>query len=507
VGRCLMKNISVFIAGAVVLALSLRKRNKNRKSSEKMTVEPAVEPAVGAAPGSWKEFQQKMKEAEMSAAAIKAFEENYKALVSGQKTTMPESEISPVESLDRLDDVKEPGDVSELLRQTAVLKLNGGLGTSMGLEKAKSLLVVKDDKTFLDLIAQQVKYMRKEYKSETQFILMNSFSTSDDTRSFLKRKHSDLLEEKNIELVQNKSPKVDAETLKPASFPENPDLEWCPPGHGDIYASLIGSGMLDRLIADGIKYLFVSNSDNLGATLDLKLLNYFAESKLGFLMEVADRTEADKKGGHLCYNANKRLCLRESAQCEPEDEVRFQNVQKHKYFNTNNLWIELSQLKQATKGGSMPLPLIKNSKTVDPRDKKSAKVFQLETAMGAAIESFEKAGAIAVPRTRFAPVKTCNDLVCLRSDAYKVTDDFRMQAAVAHPPLIKLDDSHYKLVDQLEELMPTIPSLKYCESLNVQGKVKFDPFVIIKGKQVIKNAGSETKTLSSGTYSDSTKVL
>lgn len=73
----------------------------------------------------------------------------------------------------------------------------------------------------------------------------------------------------------------------------------CPPGHGDIYPSLLGSGMLERLLSEGIQYLFVSNSDNLGATLDLQLLQHFASSGAPFMMEVCERTAADKKGGHL----------------------------------------------------------------------------------------------------------------------------------------------------------------------------------------------------------------
>ncbi len=216
-----------------------------------------------------------------------------------------------------------------------MLKLNGGLGTSMGLEKAKSLLEVKDGKTFLDLIAEQVKYMRVQHGSTVPFILMNSFSTSEDTRAFLAKAHADLLEEPHIELLQNMSPKVDAATFAPATHAEDAEMEWCvqsggyvlapylvqppcgeillsifvpttlllscrcPPGHGDIYSSLLGSGMLDALVAEGVKYLFVSNSDNLGATLDLQLLQHFAATEAPFMMEVCERTAADKKGGHL----------------------------------------------------------------------------------------------------------------------------------------------------------------------------------------------------------------
>lgn len=368
----------------------------------------------------------------------------------------------------------------------ATLRGAGGLGTSMGLEKAKSLLVVKDGHTFLDLIARQVKHQREKFGSKVRFILMNSFSTSEDTKAFLSKDHADLLAE-NVELLQNKSPKVDKATLKPAAWEKNKGNEWCPPGHGDIYAALTGSGMLDALIADGIRYLFVSNSDNLGATLDLDLLAYFAREKLPFCMECAERTAADKKGGHLAKRASDgTLLLRESAQCPKEDEGSFQDVSKHKFFNTNNLWVNLAALKErmAAHGGSLPLPLIKNEKTVDPRDKKSTPVFQLETAMGAAIECFPGAGAVVVPRSRFAPVKTCGDLFLLRSDAYVVTPESTVELlpGLKAAPMVKLDDNHYKLVDQLDGLVAAYPSLKEATSITVKGPVKFsDAGVVVKG--------------------------
>merc|ERR1711881_510555 len=146
--------------------------------------------------------------------------------------------------------------------------------------------------------------------------------------------------------------------------------------------------------------------------------------------------------------------LRESAQCPEEDEKAFQDTSKYTYFNTNNLWVDLEALKAAFEknGGCLPLPVMKNAKTVDPRDKKSTKVTQLETAMGAAISCFEGAKALQIPRSRFAPVKKCDDLVALRSDAYVITEDSRIELAEARagvPPTIKLDDA-YKFVDAME---------------------------------------------------------
>ncbi|KAL4420192.1 hypothetical protein ABPG77_011408 [Micractinium sp. CCAP 211/92] len=454
----------------------------------------------------WELFEEKMTKAGLSQAAQGAFKLNYEQLVAGVTGLVPDADIDPVQELPRLEDLKAEGaDIKELLRQTAVLKLNGGLGTSMGLERAKSLLEVKDGKTFLDLIAEQIKYTRQKHGSNVRFILMNSFSTSKDTKDYLSKHHSDLLAEKDVELMQNMSCKVDAATLKPATYSEHPDMEWCPPGHGDIYPSLLGSGMLDRLIADGITYLFVSNSDNLGATLDLDLLAYFAGSGKGFLMEVCERQASDKKGGHLARRKKDgRLILRESAMCPDGDKDKFEDITLHKFFNTNNLWVNLKTLKSALEasGGVLRLPLIKNKKTVNPRDSSTEPVFQLETAMGSAIECFDDAGAVVVPRSRFAPVKTCNDLFALRSDAFKVTEESTVVLAAPVPPHIKLDDKHYKLVDQMEALAPAIPSLFHCKSLTVKGPVRFETGVGIRGAVTLINSTGEPVAVRGRTFED-----
>ena len=263
---------------------------------------------------------------------------------------------------------------------------------------------------------------------------------------------------------------------------------------------------------DGFKYMFVSNSDNLGATMDLKLLTWFAQSKAPFAMEVAARTDADKKGGHLARGANGGLLLRELAQCPDEDADAFQDVSKYKFFNTNNLWVNLEALKATfdQMGGVMPLPVISNGKTVDPRDKKSTKVLQLETAMGSAIECFEGAAAILIPRSRFAPVKTTADLLALSSDAYEITPDSRMQLCAARngvPPTVKLDDG-YKFVDQLATLTKNgVPSLIGCTKLAVEGKVELAPGVVIEGTVKICNKGGDLKVCPAGTYKDETVEL
>jgi UDP-N-acetylglucosamine pyrophosphorylase len=335
---------------------------------------------------------------------------------------------------------------------------------------------------------------------------MNSFSTSADTLAFL-RKYPELGSLESVELMQSQVPKVDANTLRPVTWPQNAQLEWCPPGHGDLYPSLLGSGWLDRLLAEGVTYAFVSNSDNLGATLDPSLLTWFARSEKPFLMEVANRTSADRKGGHLAER-NGQLLLREAAQCPDADQAAFQDIQRHRFFNTNSIWLRLDLLKRVldTQGGFLRLPMIKNSKTLDPRNKNSPAVFQLETAMGAAIECFENAAAIVVPRTRFAPVKTTSDLLALRSDAYTITEDWSVRltkSASDAPPTIDLDANHYKLLDQLEEKISAgVPSLTNCTSLKVSGPVAFSSRNVFRGNVTLTNKSADVRPLPGGTYQD-----
>jgi UDP-N-acetylglucosamine pyrophosphorylase len=455
------------------------------------------------------EFEAKMRAAGLTAAAIRAFLHNYRLLTAGQTGMIAEAEIEPVEELPRLEEIAGTAAPSaSLLTQTVVIKLNGGLGTSMGLERAKSLLELKAGLTFLDFIVKQIVHLRAHYGVPSRFLLMNSFHTSGDTLEFLAR-YRELGNPETLELMQGQVPKVDALTLRPLSWPENPQLEWCPPGHGDLYPSLLGSGLLDRLLREGVRFLFVSNSDNLGATLDLPLLDYFARSGRPFLMEVAPRTPADRKGGHLARRRGK-LLLRESAQCPDADLPAFQDIERHRFFNTNNLWIRLDCLRRLLEeaGGYLPLPMIKNTKTADPGRKDSPLVFQLETAMGAAIECFDGAGAVVVPRSRFAPVKTTADLFSLRSDAYVVTPDWRVtlaQECQGCPPAITLDENHYKLLNQLDvHTAAGVPSLKRCRELTVKGPVVFDGRSTLIGKVTIENPHADAVPLPAGEYRDQT---
>jgi UDP-N-acetylglucosamine pyrophosphorylase len=460
--------------------------------------------------GDFVPFETKMRAAGVMEAAIGAFRHNYEALCREETGLISEDEIAPAEGLA----VFEPGGAvfdPALLARTVVIKLNGGLGTSMGLQKVKSVLEVRPGVNFLDLIVRQVRSLREASGSPVRLLLMNSFSTSADTLEYLE-KHADggFAAAAEVELMQNQVPKIDEATLAPVEWPANPSLEWCPPGHGDLYPALVGSGWLDRLLADGVKYAFVSNSDNLGAVLEPGLLKHFADSGAPFLMEVTRRTPADRKGGHLAVRAaNGRLLLREVAQCPEADLDAFQDIDRHRYFNTNSIWLRLDLLKQelAKGGGVLPLPMIKNRKTVDPRDKNSTAVVQLEVAMGAAIECFEGAQAIEVPRSRFAPVKSTSDLFALRSDAYVIGDDGRVSLAPSRggiPPVVKLDDS-YKLVDAIEHL--GTPSLAACDELSVTGPLVFADGVVIRGKVALSAPAGPARELAPGVYEDRSIAL
>ena len=419
-------------------------------------------------------IEEKMQGVGLSRAAIEAFRHSVRVLTSNESMLIAEDEIAPAEGVEDWENLvaqTAPADAA-MLQQTVVVKLNGGLGTSMGLQKAKSLLEIKPGVTFLDLIVRQVQSLRHQAGCHVNLLLMDSFSTSDDTMAYLSRYAEDgFADRANVEMLQNRVPKLTVDTLQPAAFPANPDLEWCPPGHGDIYPALVGSGWLDKLLAAGVKYAFVSNSDNLGAQMDTRFLRWFAESGAPFVMEVTRRTEADKKGGHLATRkADGQPILREVAQCPANDVPEFQNIDKHRFFNTNNLWIRLDALKDYldAHGGVMPLPVIRNVKTVDPRDAATPKVYQLETAMGAAIQCFAGARAVCVPRSRFFPVKTCSDLLLLRSDAVVINDDGRMTLAPecgGVAPVVLLDSKLYKLVDSLDAL--GVPSLKNVRRLAV----------------------------------------
>ncbi|MEJ6582300.1 MAG: UTP--glucose-1-phosphate uridylyltransferase [Akkermansiaceae bacterium] len=456
-------------------------------------------------------IRKKMESKGVMHAAILAFERAYRLIASGSDGEVSEEEISPADAVleyEALPPVTRPDE--DLLQKTVVIKLNGGLGTSMGLEKVKSLLEVRPGVAFLDLMSRQILSLRKTTGSNVRFLLMNSKASSDDTQNYLRSSVPEIGDPNDFELLQNWAPKLVQETLDPVDHPANPELEWCPPGHADVYPTLAGSGWLDRLLEAGVQYAFISNSDNLGAILDPRLLSYFAKGGAPFLMEVTRRTDADRKGGHLATRkSDGRLILREVAQCPVEDLESFQDINRHQFFNTNNIWVKLESLKKVMteNDGVLELPVIRNGKTVDPRDAQSTPVYQLEQAMGSAIECFEGAAAVNVPRSRFAPVKSTGDLFVLRSDAYVVSDDGQVALAPSRngiPPSVDLS-SEYKLVEALDSLGQ--PSLIDAEGITVSGPVQFAEGVVIRGKVTVSNQSNDRKIVAAEIYENETISL
>jgi UTP--glucose-1-phosphate uridylyltransferase len=425
----------------------------------------------------------KMRAEGLSEAAVETFAHYERLLREGDQGTLPESSLEPLEGLPDAEEL--PASDGSALGQAVVLKLNGGLGTSMGMTRAKSLLEVKDGLSFLDVIVRQVLHLRERHGAPVPLLLMNSFATRDDTLAALERYPDLAVDGLPLDFLQGRVPKLLEESHEPVRWPADPALEWAPPGHGDVYTSLAGSGMLAELLRRGYRYLFLSNSDNLGAVLDPRILDWFAREGLPFLSESTDRTEGDRKGGHLARRRDDGgLVLRETAQTPDEDRAAFEDVSRHRFFNCNNVWVDLRALERtlAERGGVLGLPMIVNRKTVDPSDPASPPVVQLETAMGAAIGVFEGAGALRVPRSRFTPVKTTSDLLVVRSDAYRLGEDWTVSTAREQPPVVELDPDHFKLMGDFEPRFANgPPSLLEAERLAVEGDVTFGRDVTVRG--------------------------
>jgi len=446
-------------------------------------------------------FTSKMEKEGIQPIVIDTFAYYYEKLAAGEKGFIFDRDIRPVNS-DDIEDAKNTSEYADAgekaLKHVVMIILNGGLGTTMGMTKAKSLIRAKDDKTFLEII------LEKAEKFNVELCLMNSFSTHQDTISALSKikpfRYSKLF-------LQHKFPKILRHNLAPADWPGDRRLEWNPPGHGDVYTALVTSGILQQLLDEGIRYAFIANSDNLVATIDKSLLGFFSEKGFPFMMEVSERMPIDFKGGHMARHKNGHLILREAAQCPKREIERCRDVSRYKYFNTNNIWLDLRFLKNLIdKHGTIKLPMILNPKNLDPRDEFSLPVYQIETAMGSAISIIEGATAIRVSRSRFFPVKTCNELLAVRSDCFLFSDDKQL---IVNPEReqddncfninIDLDPRYYRKIDMFNKRFANgIPSLIDCNSLKIIGDVFFEANVKIKGSVVINNRSGSQAVLKEG---------
>lgn len=447
--------------------------------------------------------QQKMRDAGVDARAIDVFSHYYRLLEGGQTGLIPEDSIDPLTEVPALDQLEvDPVLARDALAKTVIIKLNGGLGTSMGMERAKSLLPVRDGATFLDLIVEQVLSAREKYGVSLPLLLMNSFRTHAESLAALAHHPRIAVRGLPLDFVQNQEPKLLAADLTPVVWAADPALEWCPPGHGDLYTAILGSGALDRLLEAGYRYAAVSNSDNLGAAPDARLAGWFASTGAPYAAELCRRTPADRKGGHLAVRrGDGRLILRDTAQTAAEEMHHFTDEHRHPFFHTNNLWLDLQAVAAALaeRGAVLGLPLIRNVKTVDPRDVTTPEVIQIETAMGTAIEVFDGARAVAVGRDRFLPVKTTDDLLLLRSDVYRVSDAGVPVLDTERAPVVDLDTRYYRTMADFEARFPHgAPSLRDAVSFTVRGDWTFGSDVVVLGEVRLEDEG-EPRQIPSGT--------
>ena len=451
--------------------------------------------------------QEKMAAAAIHQQAIDVFTHYYRQLEEGVSGFIPEDSIEPLLDPSMLSDTAvSEEDAAAALEKTVIIKLNGGLGTSMGMEKAKSLLQARKGKSFLDIIVDQVRAARAAYRIQLPLLFMNSFRTHEDTLLALAPYDDLAVAGLDLGFLQNQEPKLRADDLTPVAWPADPSLEWCPPGHGDLYTALTTSGMLDRLLSLGYRYASVSNSDNLGAAPDATIAGWFATTGAPYAAEICRRTAADRKGGHLAIRkADRRLILRDTAQTPKEEMGYFTDEFRHPFFHTNNLWFDIEALARTLRERKsvLGLPLIKNEKTVDPADSSSPKVIQIETAMGAAIEVFEGATAIGVGRERFLPVKTTSDLLVLRSDAYELEADGRLTKVADQAPVVDLDSDYYKIIGDFDHRFPAgAPSLREAQYLEVNGDWTFEAGVRVVGEVTLADRGSPQLIAAGSTLSD-----
>lgn len=440
---------------------------------------------------------RKMQREGLPEAVIDVFVNFYLRFAGSPESVIPESDIVPVkpdgiEELSGLNRYAHEGE--KALAGLAVIKLNGGLGTTMGLQKPKSLIRVKNGLSFLDITARRISCESTQLGLPIPLLFMNSFFTDAATRAIL-AEIRDLPADTVQCFVQNKFPKILKATLEAASWPQDTSYEWYPAGHGNLFLSLSLSGMLDQLLKKGYSYCFISNIDNLGAEIDPSILGYCVANHFDFLMEVTDRTVMDRKGGHLARLKNGRLALREAVQCAPADAGYFSDIARHRFFNTNNLWISCDAIKHLVRRENAAalnsMPFIINRKTIVPQDPASPAVYQLESAIGSAISVFKKSAALRVPRSRFVPVKNCEELLLIRSDRFILQPDYRLcanHAVKSAGVSLNLDPEFYSRIDLLESHFPFgAPSLVDCESLSIKGDVKFGRAITVRGAAAIVN--------------------
>ena len=396
--------------------------------------------------------------------------------------------------------VPDETQIAEALSRLAVCKLNGGLGTSMGCTGPKSSIAVKNGLSFLDLILLQLEHIGKTENVNIPLLLMNSFHTHQETLKLLEGRKTSF----PIECFQqNRFLRIDKDTDQPLDPNLLGEDAWYPPGHGDIYSCLKDQGLIDRLLIEGKEILFVSNADNLGAVSDPMIAHYMLKNDIPFVMEMTPKTLADIKGGTLYEDLEGKLHLLELAQVPQQHVDEFCSTRKFTVFNTNNIWIHLRHLKKRMEQGPMNLTPIVNEKQVVGRP-----VVQLETAIGAGLESFDDAKGLVVGRDRFLPVKNTSDLMLIQSGLFVFENGRMIRNPTHNQKTLPLVDwkAPFSDLEEFQKRVPVIPDMRELESLEMEGDVTFEGEVSLKGRVTL--VGNEKPVrIPSGTCLENRQII
>ncbi|KAH0794271.1 UTP--glucose-1-phosphate uridylyltransferase family protein [Histomonas meleagridis] len=436
-------------------------------------------------------FEEKIKPLGLSQGAQKKLISMFKSAFLSGNIEIDWNKVIPLkdEEMFPYDQIPEPENPQEILKQLIVVKLNGGLGTTMGCTCPKSLIVCQNGQTFFDIVVDQLKDFNSRYNVDIPLVLMHSFNTDKLMEPVIEKVQG----LKIITFNQNKFPRIYEDTYEPVpTSPDSPLSMWNPPGHADVYHCLDESGLLDQFIREGKRYMMISNIDNLGARIDLKILNKVLKDDIPYACETVDKTPEEWKGGMPIYYEG-HLKLLETAQVPPDHMDDYVAIH---YFHANNLWVNLLQLKEAIQNDTLKIDVMKNYKTFEGR-----KVIQLESACGSAIQSFERSIAIKVPRRRFMPVKACNELLLMRSDLYIKHENSELllnpKRTTSGLPAVSLG-KEFQRIEDFEKRIKCPPSIYNLKKLVVEGDVIFGKNIVLEGDVIIKAENGKKLVLPDG---------
>ncbi|KAG0582020.1 hypothetical protein KC19_3G027000 [Ceratodon purpureus] len=385
-----------------------------------------------------------------------------------------------------------------LLHKLIVVKLCGTLGRSLGTTQPKSLVEIHSEQSFVDLAVQQIEVLNVKYNAKVLLVLATSDNTDRAVKQAVKKYSAS-----DVDIIVFNQTEYPREV-----WPVTPKLGedgGYLTNNGDLFAAFSFSGKLDELLALGKEYLFISNCDNLGATVDLNMLNNLSENQCDYCMEVTPKNGTDaENGAYVSSEGNIELLEFEEVSRSQNEKSRSGDV---KVVNTNSTWVNLKAVKRLAEIEA--LDIYCSSKGAGEGENIT---FQLQTSSGAPLYSLQVNGeifenlpiegnsdlllvqffdgsvAVEVPRTRFHPIRDTSDLLLFRSDLYTV----REGVVCPNPlrlsdvnPTIELEGLKLRKMQYFTERLKHIPSLLELSSLRVIGDVWFGSDVILQGKVVI----------------------